>query len=124
MKELFLSFKKSIVQLQKILKQKKTVANRDSAIKRFELTFELAWKSIQKFLQEQNKVICRSPKECLREAFGLGLIADDSRWLEALDDRNLTVHTYDEKVADEVYSRLGRYLKLFEQFNESLNKFL
>lgn len=119
-----MSFKKSIVQLQKILKQKKTVANRDSAIKRFELTFELAWKSIQKFLQEQNKVICRSPKECLREAFGLGLIADDSRWLEALDDRNLTVHTYDEKVADEVYSRLGRYLKLFEQFNESLNKFL
>jgi hypothetical protein len=43
--EIFLSFTQSIERFQEILREPKTVANRDSAIKRFELTFELAWKS-------------------------------------------------------------------------------
>lgn len=77
------------------------MANRDSAVKRFEFTVELAWKSIQMFLREQ-KIICRSPKESFKEAFKFGLIKDDPRWIEMIEDRNLTVHTYDENFAKEV----------------------
>lgn len=45
--KIFESFSQSISRLDEILKEPKTVANRDSAIKRFELTFELAWKSLK-----------------------------------------------------------------------------
>jgi nucleotidyltransferase substrate binding protein (TIGR01987 family) len=113
MKELFNSFEKSIQRFEEILREEKSVKNRDSAIKRFEFTIELAWKCIQKFLREE-EIICRSPKECLKEAFKFGLIKDDPRWIEALEDRNLTVHTYDEATADDVYSRLPNYLEIFE----------
>lgn len=39
-----------------------------------------------------------------------------------LNDRNLTVHTYGEALAKEVYSRLPEYLPLFEQLLASLGK--
>ncbi|MFH1536317.1 MAG: HI0074 family nucleotidyltransferase substrate-binding subunit [Patescibacteria group bacterium] len=112
MKELFDSFEKSVQRFDEILKEEKSIKNRDSAIKRFEFTIELAWKCAQKFLRDQ-EIVCRSPKECLKEAFKFGLVKDDPRWIEALADRNLTVHTYDESTADDVYSRLPNYLEIF-----------
>lgn len=121
MKELFNAFEQSLERLKEILKKEKTVENRDSAIKRFEFTVELVWKSIQKFLREQ-EIVCRSPKECLQEAFKFGLIKDDPRWLEMFKDRNLTVHTYDEKVAEEVYGRLSNYLEILNLVNAKLRQ--
>lgn len=123
MKEIFASFEKSLKRFEEILKEEKTIANRDSAIKRFEFTVELAWKSIQKFLREQ-EIICRSPKECLKEAFKFGLIEDDSRWIEILEDRNLTVHAYDEEMAEAVYNRLPKYLEVFNLLKQKLEQYI
>lgn len=119
MKELFDSFEKSVQRFEEILKEEKSIKNRDSAIKRFEFTVELAWKCAQKFLRDQ-EIICRSPKECLKEAFKFGLVEDDPRWIEALEDRNLTVHTYDESTADDVYLRLSNYLEIFNFLKDKL----
>ena len=121
MNEIFASFEKSLQRFEEILKKEKTIANRDSAIKRFEFTVELGWKCLQKFLREQ-EIICRSPKECLKEAFKFGLIKDDPRWLEMMEDRNLTVHTYNEITAEEVYNRLTNYIEVFELLKEELNR--
>ena len=119
MKEILISFENSLQRLKEILGKEKTVANRDSAIKRFEFTTELAWKCIQKFLREE-EIICRSPKECFKEAFKFGLIEDDPQWIAMLEDRNLTVHTYDEETAEDVYNRLPGYLKYLEPLKEKL----
>lgn len=123
MKEIFQSFEKSLERLEEVLKKEKNIGNRDSAIKRFEFTVELAWKCVQKFLRQQ-EIICRSPKECLQEAFKFGLIEDDPRWIEVFEDRNLTVHTYDEKLAEEVYNRLPNYVIIFNALKEKLKEFL
>lgn len=119
MKEILDSFEKSLGRFEEILKKEKTVENRDSAIQRFEFTIELAWKTVQKFLRNQ-EIICRSPKECLQETFKFGLIKDDSRWLEMFEDRNLTVHTYNEETAEEVYSRLPNYLGILQELKEKI----
>lgn len=119
MKELFKSFELPLERLGEILEKEKTVEHRDSAIQRFEFTIELAWKCVQKFLREQ-EIICRSPKECLKEAFKFGLADDDSRWLEMFEDRNLTVHTYNEKMADRVYDHLPKYLEIFQKLKNAL----
>lgn len=113
------SFSKSIERLTEILNAPKTVANRDSAIKRFELTFELAWKSCKSYLGKQG-IVCRSPRECLSEMFRLGKIGDNPLWLKMIDDRNLSVHTYNEKLADEIYFRLKDYLRLFSELKAVL----
>lgn len=118
MKEIFESFKESLKRLEEILEKEKSVENRDSAIQRFEFTIELAWKCVQKFLREQ-KIICRSPKECFQEAYKFGLVQDDVKWLSAFDDRNLTAHTYNEKMADRIYSRLPEYLEIFKNLKNT-----
>jgi len=112
-------FQKTIERLEEVLKLKKTEIIRDSAIKRFELCFDLAWKSIKNFAKDEG-VECYSPKECLKVAFQLKLIEHDERWLKMLDDRNLVVHLYKEEMAEKVYQKLPEYLKmlkaLFEKF--------
>ena len=42
--------------------------DKDGVIQRFEFTFELLWKTTIIFLEEQG-IICRSPKDCLVDAF-------------------------------------------------------
>lgn len=117
--EVFNSLSQSIERLAEILNAPKTVANRDSAIKRFELTFELAWKSSKEYLGRQG-IVCRSPRECLSEMFQLGKIGDNPLWLKMIDDRNLSVHTYNEKLAEEIYGRLKEYLRLFSTLKVAL----
>lgn len=121
MKELFESFTQALKRLEEILNAEKSIINRDAAILRFEFTVELAWKCIQKFLRGQ-EIVCRSPKECLKEAFGFGLVKDDARWLSAFQDRNLLVHAYTEEDAETVYGHLPNYLEIFKELKSNLNK--
>jgi uncharacterized protein YutE (UPF0331/DUF86 family) len=41
-----------------------------------------------------------------------------------LEDRNLTVHTYDERTAQKIYNGLRDYLPLFEQLHQGLSRHL
>lgn len=112
-------FQKAIKKLEEVLGLKKTEITRDSAIKRFELCFDLAWTSIKAYAKNQG-VECYSPRECFKTAFQLKLIDYQEGWLKMIDDRNLTTHLYNEKYAEEVYSRLGNYLELFKKLGARL----
>jgi nucleotidyltransferase substrate binding protein (TIGR01987 family) len=107
-------FKKTIARLEEAVSLEKTEIVRDSAIKRFELCFDLAWKCI-KFYARREGIECNSPRNCLKVAFQLNLIPYDENWLKMLDDRNLSVHIYKEKYAEEVYSRLSLYAGLLKE---------
>lgn len=106
------SLMESIQRLEEVLAMPASVTVRDSAIKRFELTFELTWKSLQKRLNKDG-LLCRSPRETLRTSFQAGLLEEDENWLRMLEDRNMSVHTYNESLATEIYDRLPQYLELF-----------
>lgn len=88
---------------------------RDSAIQRFEFSFELAWKTLKALLLEEGGVVVQFPKDALREAYASGWIADEALWLRMLDDRNLTSHTYDKVLAQEIYDRLPDYLPVLKK---------
>lgn len=51
-KSLQSDFEKAILRLAEVLKEIKTDIVRDSAIKRFEITFDLSWKAVKAFLEE------------------------------------------------------------------------
>ncbi len=87
---------------------------RDAAIKRFEYNFELAWKTIKRFAEIEG-VTCNSPRSAFKSALQLGWIADAEIWLDMLDDRNLTAHTYHEGTAAAVYGRLPGYAKVLRR---------
>jgi len=108
------SFRDAVERLEEVLSLPKDSVVRDSSIKRFELCFELAWKVIQSFLRDRG-LDCRSPRDCFREAFSYGLLTEEEDWVQMLQDRNLSVHTYNEELANQLYSRLPRYLPAFRQ---------
>jgi nucleotidyltransferase substrate binding protein (TIGR01987 family) len=87
---------------------------RDSAIQRFEFTFELFWKSLKAYAEESG-VEVYSPRDSVRTAFQLGLIREHPDWFRMLEDRNLTSHTYNEATAETIYSHLPTYLRLIRQ---------
>ncbi len=59
------------------------------------------------YLEEQGLNELKYPREVIKTAFQSELIEDGHIWLKALTDRNLTSHTYNETIADEVVQRLG-----------------
>lgn len=106
-------FENSIKNLEEVLILAKTDVIRDSAIKRFEICYDLAWKAIKEYSKKEG-VECFSPRSCIKTAFQLKLIDYDEKWLKIIDDRNLSAHLYKEEYAEQVYSRLNDYLKLFK----------
>lgn len=74
----------------------------DGTIQRFESTFELFWKTVQRLLALEG-ITANTPRSCLREAYRAGWLADEARWLKLLESRNLTTHTYREELARQVY---------------------
>lgn len=90
---------------------------RDKAglIQAFEFTFELFWKMFQKLAPEAG-LEAASPREALAAGVKLHLIhtSESGDWSQMLRDRNLTSHTNDARVADEILGRLlGSYLPCF-----------
>lgn len=84
-------------------------SNVDATIQRFEFTFELAWKFLKDFFLERDLEL-HYPKEIIQEAFAVNLISNEDLWVKMLRDRNMTSHTYDEKLADEIFSRIKLYV--------------
>ena len=91
---------------------------RDSIIKRFEFTFELAWK-VMKDYAEYNGYddMANSPRNAVRLALQMGIISD-TVWMSMLESRNTTAHVYDEEVADTIIDALLGYHNLFVAFDE------
>ena len=114
-------FKRTITRLEEALSLEKTDIVRDSAIKRFELCFDLAWKNIQVFARKEG-LECHSPRSCLKTAFQLNFIEYNEDWLEMQEDRNLTVHMYKENIAENVYTRLASYVPLFKGLAQKLSE--
>lgn len=117
---IFEDFKNAVMRFEEVLREPKTEFIRDSAVKRFEIVFELAWKTIKAFLEEEHDIFCISPKNCLREAYKVGIVDYDEIWMGMVNKRNLTAHVYKEIVADKIYNELPSYLPLFQKLLSAL----
>lgn len=83
--------------------KKPSKVERAGIIQFYEMSFELAWKTLKDFLTEQGFEVA-SPRQAIKQGFQSNIIEDGHLWIKALEDRNLTVHTYDEAKAIEVES--------------------
>lgn len=96
----------------------------DATIQRFEFCFELAWKLMKAVLQYDG-IEANSPRSCIRESWKQGLIPDAQEWLEMMEKRNLSSHTYDESAAREIYREVkGQYVVLLEAFDQLMTDWL
>jgi len=116
--------KKALTRLKEAAHLPKTDIVRDSTIQRFEFTVELAWKVLQKQIRQSGLEDPVSPKAIFREGARLGLVQDPEAWIQFVDDRNLSSHTYKEDLAEKVYQsavRLPPYADALIQAVEAAN---
>ena len=71
---------------------------RAGLIQFFEMTFELAWKTLKDYLEFQGYMV-KTPRDTNKQALKNEIISEGRSCLNALDDRNFIAHTYDEGIA-------------------------
>lgn len=86
---------------------------RDSTIQRFEYSIDGFWKFLKFYIQENEKVDLEtsSPRMILRQAETMSII-DKTTYdilIDALADRNLTSHIYNEETADTIVNNIQLY---------------
>jgi nucleotidyltransferase substrate binding protein (TIGR01987 family) len=118
-----IQFEKALNKLKDILNKEESEEIRDATIKRFEFTFELCWKSLQEFFKEKG-ITCRSPKDRFKQAFSYGLIENEDIWINIIQDINLTIYTYQEELAKEIYLKIKEYVYHFEKLLINMKKSL
>ncbi|GGF39597.1 nucleotidyltransferase substrate binding protein [Echinicola rosea] len=79
---------------------------KEGLIQRFEYTHELAWNVMKDFLKEKGNIEIYGSKDATREAFSTGLITKGKVWMEMIQSRNKTSHTYNEDTAQEIFSKI------------------
>ena len=103
----FINFEKAFKLLEKSIQiEEPSETERAGIIQFFEMTFELSWKLLKAYLEAEGYSI-KSPRQAFKQAVQSEIIADGHQWMQALDDRNLTVHTYDEDTAKEVEEKIA-----------------
>jgi nucleotidyltransferase substrate binding protein (TIGR01987 family) len=102
-------FERAIIALERALALPLDDVVRDASIQRFEFCIELAWKTARKVMGTQST----APKQVVRDMHHNDLVDSPQPWFEALEHRNLSVHTYNEDVAQQVYGFAQRFAPEF-----------
>ena len=94
----------------------------EGIIQRFEYTWELAWKVLKDYLENDGVVLEKiTPKTVIVYAIEAKIITGHEVWMSALDDRNKMSHQYNKKIFSEVIENIQRqYLTLFDALYEKL----
>jgi nucleotidyltransferase substrate binding protein (TIGR01987 family) len=115
----FSNFERAFLLLQSALKiAHPSIVERAGLIQFFEMSFELSWKLLKDY-EETEGFIVKTPREAIKQAFQSGLISNGHEWIDALQDRNLTAHTYNENTAIAVEAKIrDKYFQLLLEIYE------
>ena len=95
-------YQRALARLGEVLLVDETEIVRDAIIQRFEFTFEMAWKTLFRFLTGQGERVAEKAWAVLPEAFQSQLIEDAETWVRMRELRNQTSHEYDQQKAIDV----------------------
>lgn len=119
-KQRFRNFDRAVVLLREPFERDVTTLSnleKEGTIQRFELTVELAWKTLKDYLEHEGQVISPvTPRNVIKEAFAARILSDGQVWIDMLDHRNLLSHTYDAATFDTVVLAIrDRYQAAIEE---------
>ena len=104
-KQRFQNFEKSFQVFQRRIDEyqgdPEKEAFRMALIQSFEIILELSWKTLKDYLENEGFIV-NTPKQVIRQAYQAEVIRHGEKWMEALKQRNLTSHTYNEDTAKDV----------------------
>ena len=94
---------------------------KEGIIQRFEYTHELAWNVMKDYAFFQGNSTVGGSRDATKEAFQLQLITNAETWMDMIQSRNKTTHTYNEDIAIEIYNKIiNEYLPLLISFKNNM----
>lgn len=120
----FANYQKALKQLSMFIqKGDLNVLEEQGLIQAFEYTHELAWKTLADFLKSKGNAAIYGSKDATREAFRLGLLKEGEVWMEMVQSRNLSSHTYNEATAKQIVTAIQKqYYAAFVALEKTLQE--
>jgi len=88
-------------------------------LEKIRFTYEMSWKVLKRYLDFVG-IGAQNPRSCFREAYQQGLLAEESVWLEMIEQRNLSAHEYNEQEIARLIEKAGRFLEAFKDLYKKL----
>lgn len=115
------NYARALVQLQAAMELQRSrplsELEQQGMIQVFDFTHELAWNVMKDYFVYQGNGRITGSRDASREAFAHGLVDDGEGWMEMVQSRNQSSHTYNRATALALVSRISeRYAALFEAF--------
>lgn len=127
-KQRFSNFERALSQLQEGIENNGADPIniiKEGIVQRFEFTHELAWKVLKDYLLYEGIQNVTGSRSATREAFKMGLISDGQKWMEMIESRNNTVHTYNESILETEYDKIiNQYFPLFVDLQTKMKSLL
>ena len=127
-KQRFMNFENALKQLvEGVEKYGKTDENiiKEGIIQRFEFTHELAWKVLKDYLEYEGFTNITGSRTATREAFNKNLLENGEIWMEMIESRNNTVHTYQENILEFEFDKIiTNYLPALLTFETKMKSFI
>ena len=124
----FSNFEKALSQLQEGIENNGADPIniiKEGIVHRFEFTHELAWKVLKDYLLYEGIQNVTGSRSATREAFKIGVITDVQKWMEMIESRNNTVHTYNENILKVEYDKIiNQYFPLFIDLQTKMKSLL
>lgn len=128
-KQRFDNFQRALHQLTLAIRlmEERPLSNleKQGLIQGFEFTHELAWNVLKDYLEMEGIQGLVGSRSTVREAFKRGLVSDGEAWIDMIQKRNLSSHTYNQEVADTLALAIHEqyypaFLELQERFAREL----
>lgn len=122
--ESYETFKKAFSKLKEFVDTDNgSEKDRGAIINAYQYTFELFWKTLQKYMKQLEMLDELGPGSVIRTAYQYEIIDDGPKFMAMLKDRNLITHTYKEDVAEDIYLNIkDEYIETIENFIEKFDK--
>lgn len=96
---------------------------KEGLIQRFEYTHELAWNVMKDYAFFQGNSTIGGSRDATREAYKLQIIEKADIWMDMIQSRNKTSHTYNEETANEIFGKIiNDYFQLFLNFRKTMEE--
>jgi nucleotidyltransferase substrate binding protein (TIGR01987 family) len=96
---------------------------KEGLIQRFEYTHELAWNVMKDYALFQGNSTIGGSRDATREAYKLQIIENADVWMDMIQSRNKTSHTYNVEIANEIFGKIIReYFQLFLDFQKTMEE--
>lgn len=123
----FSNYRKALARLRSAMvkdqKQGLSELEEQGLIKAFEFTFELAWLTLKDFFEYQGESNLNGSRDVFRLAFERDVVQDGEKWMQMIESRKKSVHTYNDAMAAEVLQEIrNSYFSLFEGLEAKLAK--